>query len=93
MEKVVAYLKQYPNTKILIGSHTDSRANDNYNLALSNRRAKATLNYLTTQGIDTNRLTAEGFGETKLTNNCNNQTQCSEEQHQLNRRSEFIVIE
>lgn len=92
LEKVVAYLNQYPNTKIRIGSHTDTRANDKYNLALSNRRAKATLNYLITQGIDANRLTAEGFGETQLTNNCENQTNCSEKEHQLNRRSEFIVI-
>lgn len=92
LEKVVAYLKQYPNTNIQIGSHTDARGNDSYNLSLSDRRAKATLKYLITQGIDANRLSAEGFGETNLTNNCNNNTKCSDEQHQLNRRSVFIVI-
>ncbi|SMC60491.1 OmpA family protein [Cellulophaga tyrosinoxydans] len=92
LEKVVTYLKQYPNTNIQIGSHTDARGNDNYNLALSNRRAKATLQYLITQGIDENRLSAQGFGETNLTNNCDNTTKCSEEEHQLNRRSVFLVI-
>lgn len=92
LEKVVAYLKQYPNTNIQIGSHTDARGNDNYNLSLSNRRAKATLQYLITQGIDKNRLSAQGYGETNLTNNCDNTTKCSEEEHQLNRRSVFLVI-
>ena len=92
LEKVVAYLRQYPNTNIQIGSHTDARGNDNYNLSLSNRRAKATLQYLITQGIDKNRLSAQGYGETNLTNNCDNTTKCSEEEHQLNRRSVFLVI-
>ncbi|WP_165750293.1 OmpA family protein [Cellulophaga sp. Z1A5H] len=93
MEKVVAYLNQYPNTKIRIGSHTDARANDNYNLSLSERRANATYDYLVKKGIDTSRLTFKGFGETQLTNACDNNTNCSSEKHQLNRRSEFIVVE
>ncbi|MBO0590027.1 OmpA family protein, partial [Cellulophaga sp. E16_2] len=93
MEKVVAYLNQYPNTKIRIGSHTDARANDAYNSRLSERRAKATYEYLVKKGIDASRLTFKGFGETKLTNACDNNTNCSSEKHQLNRRSEFIVVE
>tara|TARA_R110002050_G_scaffold1281_1_gene9119 strand:+ start:1779 stop:3686 length:1908 start_codon:yes stop_codon:yes gene_type:complete len=92
LAKVVSYLKQYPNTNIQIGSHTDARANDSYNLKLSKRRAKATLEYLITQGISASRLSSEGYGETKLTNNCDNNTKCSNEKHQVNRRSEFIVI-
>lgn len=91
MEKVVDYLNQYPEAMIQIGSHTDSRANDNYNLALSKKRAKATREYLISQGIKAYRLNAEGYGETKLTNNCGNNTRCSENEHQNNRRSEFII--
>lgn len=93
MEKVVAYLKQYPEAKIKIGSHTDARGNDDYNLSLSDRRAKATMDYLITQGIDALRLSAEGFGEIKLINNCTNGSACSSDEHQMNRRSEFIVVE
>ena len=93
LEKVLAYLEQYPNTNIQIGSHTDSRANASYNLALSKRRGKATLDYLIDKGIKASRLSSKGFGETILTNNCNNNTKCSEKQHQTNRRSEFIVVE
>jgi outer membrane protein OmpA-like peptidoglycan-associated protein len=92
LEKVVAYLKQYPRSQIKIGSHTDSRGNDAYNLTLSDRRANATMKYLIAQGIDASRLAAEGYGETKLINNCDNGAKCSSEQHQLNRRSEFIVV-
>jgi len=92
MEKVVAYMKQYPTTKVDVRSHTDSRANDNYNTNLSNRRAKATVKYLISQGINSNRITGNGYGEKQLTNNCENSVTCSEEEHQLNRRSEFIVV-
>ncbi|AIY15082.1 OmpA family protein [Cellulophaga baltica] len=93
MEKVIAYLNQYPDTKIRIGSHTDARANDAYNSRLSERRAKATYDYLVKKGIDASRLTFKGFGETQLTNECENTVNCSAEKHQQNRRSEFIVVE
>ncbi|WP_282117630.1 OmpA family protein, partial [Cellulophaga baltica] len=66
------YLNQYPGTKIRIGSHTDARANDAYNSGLSERRAKATYDYLVKKGIDASRLTFKGFGETQLTNECEN---------------------
>ncbi len=92
MEKVVAYMKQYPEAKIDVRSHTDARGNDNYNLALSDKRAKATIKYLISQGIDASRISGKGYGEKQLINNCDNSSNCSQEQHQLNRRSEFIVI-
>lgn len=92
LAKVVVYLNEYQNAKIKIGSHTDARGNDAYNLALSQRRANATMQYLISQGIDASRLSAEGYGETKLVNECANGTSCSSENHQLNRRSEFIVV-
>ncbi|CAM3338300.1 OmpA family protein [Zobellia roscoffensis] len=92
LNKVLAYLKEYPNVKIEVGSHTDSRANDNYNLRLSANRAKSTAAYLVEQGIDEGRISYEGFGETQLTNDCSNGVPCTKEQHQMNRRSEFIVV-
>jgi len=93
LDKVVAYLKQYPNTKIAVGSHTDSRASKTYNKALSQRRAKETVAYIVAKGIDLARISGKGFGESQLTNNCADAVQCSEEKHQENRRSEFIVKE
>ncbi|WP_194550825.1 OmpA family protein [Zobellia nedashkovskayae] len=92
LNKVLAYLNEYPNVKIQVGSHTDSRANDSYNLQLSANRAKSTAAYLVEQGIDEGRISYEGFGETQLTNDCSNGVPCTKEQHQMNRRSEFIVV-
>lgn len=92
LAKIVEVMKEYPKMKIDIRSHTDSRASDAYNLALSDRRAKSTLNWMVKQGIDRKRLTAKGYGETQLVNGCSNGVPCTEEQHQANRRSEFIIV-
>lgn len=91
LEKVFAVLNLYPDLKIDIRSHTDSRGNDAYNEALSQRRATSTLNYLVAKGIDASRLSAQGMGETQHVNNCSNGVPCSKGEHQKNRRSEFIV--
>jgi outer membrane protein OmpA-like peptidoglycan-associated protein len=91
LAKILAAMLKYPELIIHIESHTDSRANDRYNEILSERRAQSTLNWLVQRGIDANRLTAKGYGETQLVNNCDNDTNCSEEKHQLNRRSMFII--
>ncbi|MDP5062494.1 MAG: OmpA family protein, partial [Maribacter sp.] len=93
IEKVLAYLNEYPSVNVQVRSHTDSRANDAYNMRLSANRAKATAEYLIAAGIPSNRISYEGYGETELTNNCSNNIPCSKENHQLNRRSEFIVVE
>lgn len=93
LQKIVETLKRYPNIKIAIGSHTDSRANDAYNQVLSDKRAKSTMEYLIKEGISKQRLTAKGYGETQLLNNCSNGVSCSEKEHQKNRRSEFIIVE
>jgi len=93
LEKVIAFMNEYPSVKIDIRSHTDSRAPDDYNIALSERRNKSTREYLISRGISDNRLTGRGYGETQLVNECSNGVKCTKEQHQLNRRSEFIVIE
>ena len=91
LEKLLIALKENPNLKIEIRSHTDSKGNASYNMFLSERRAKSTLNYLVQNGIDKSRLTAKGYGETQLINNCTNGIPCSDEKHAANRRSEFVI--
>lgn len=91
LAKIQAFLELYPQTKIEIRSHTDSRANDAYNDALSERRAQSTRSWLIDKGIDANRITAKGYGERQLVNRCSNGVSCTPAEHQLNRRSEFIV--
>ena len=91
LTKIVEVMREYPKMKIDIRSHTDSRGADSYNLKLSDRRAKATLEWIVKQGIDRKRLKAKGYGETRLVNGCSNGVPCSEEEHQENRRSEFII--
>ena len=91
--KIVEVMKAYPKMKIDVRSHTDSRGKDAYNLKLSDRRAKSTVNWIIGQGIEADRIKGQGYGETRLLNNCSNGVKCSEAEHQLNRRSEFIVEE
>jgi outer membrane protein OmpA-like peptidoglycan-associated protein/tetratricopeptide (TPR) repeat protein len=92
LAKILEVLLEYPTMKIAINSHTDSRQTHAYNVVLSDNRAKSTRKWLIKQGISADRLTAKGYGETKLVNNCSDGVECTEEQHQANRRSEFIVI-
>jgi outer membrane protein OmpA-like peptidoglycan-associated protein/tetratricopeptide (TPR) repeat protein len=91
LAKILAAMRQYPELIIHIESHTDSRGNDAYNEALSEKRAQSTLEWLVGKGIDRNRLSARGYGEYQLTNQCSNGVECTEEEHQLNRRSMFII--
>ncbi|HEY1192797.1 OmpA family protein [Flavobacterium sp.] len=91
LEKILVVLNDYPNMKLDIRSHTDSRATHKYNEALSDRRAKSTIKWLIKNGIAANRLTGKGFGETQLVNKCSDGVKCTEEEHQANRRSEFII--
>lgn len=93
LAKVLDVLEQYPTMKIDIRSHTDSRASFAYNEKLSDRRAKSTMAWLIAKGISKDRLTAKGYGETQLVNKCTDGVQCSEAEHQLNRRSQFIITE
>ena len=92
LEKVVRIMQKYPKLKIDLGSHTDSRAPDYYNLKLSKRRAKATINWIIGKGIDLSRITGKGYGETKLVNKCSNGVKCTDIEHQLNRRTEFVIL-
>lgn len=91
LEKILDVMQQYPNMKIDVRSHTDSRASSKYNDRLSERRAKSTMAWLTKNGVDVNRLTGRGYGETQLVNKCADGVKCTEEEHQANRRSEFII--
>ncbi len=92
LNKIVTLMSQNPKMQIRIESHTDSRSDDAYNMDLSQRRANSTKDYLVRQSIASDRiLKATGFGETKLLNECINGISCDEVQHQLNRRSEFII--
>ena len=91
LAKILAAMREYPELIIHIESHTDSRGNDAYNEALSEKRAQSTLEWLVDQGIDRSRLSAKGYGEYQLTNQCSNGVECTEEEHQLNRRSMFLI--
>ncbi|WP_374540545.1 OmpA family protein, partial [Flavobacterium sp.] len=91
IQKIIEVLKQYPKMTIDIRSHTDSRQTHQYNEILSQKRAQSTLEYMVRNGINKERLTAKGYGETQLLNNCVDGVKCSEEEHQQNRRSEFII--
>ncbi|WP_306642312.1 OmpA family protein [Sanyastnella coralliicola] len=93
LDKIIALLNDNPTMKIELGSHTDARGSDSYNLKLSQKRAKAAVEYLIQNGIAKNRLTSRGYGETVLINNCGNGNDCSDEDHEINRRTEFRVTE
>lgn len=91
LAKILVAMNKYPELIIHIESHTDSRASFKYNEALSERRAQSTLQWLIANGIESRRLTAKGYGEYQLTNECSDGVECTEEEHQLNRRSMFII--
>lgn len=93
LKKIVVFMKEHPTVKISIRSHTDSRGSDGYNMRLSEKRAISTMRGLMNHGIAKNRLTAKGYGEMRLVNNCSNGIPCTEGEHKNNRRSEFIVVE
>lgn len=91
LEKILIVLTDNPGMKLDIRSHTDSRGTFKYNEVLSGNRAKATIQWLIKNGVNPNRLTAKGYGENQLVNHCSDGVFCTEEEHQLNRRSEFII--
>lgn len=94
LDKVVFVMQKFPNVKIRIESHTDSRGKDQYNRLLSDNRAKSTQAYIISKGIDAQRIeSALGYGESRLTNRCKDGAKCSEEEHFRNRRSDFIIIQ
>jgi outer membrane protein OmpA-like peptidoglycan-associated protein len=93
LDKVITVLNSNKNLNIELSSHTDSRSSDVYNMTLSQKRAKAAVDYIISKGISKSRLKAVGYGESKLLNNCKNETPCTEEEHAKNRRTEFKIVE
>lgn len=92
LNKVVEVMKKYPDIVIECSSHTDSRASDQYNMWLSERRAKNTVDYIVSKGISPNRISGKGYGERQLINKCKDGVKCTETHHQDNRRTEFMLI-
>ncbi len=93
LNEVVAMLKGYPGMKLELASHTDSRGGGAYNLDLSKRRSASVLKYLTSKGIEANRLVSRGYGESQLRNRCTSGVACTEREHQYNRRTEVKILE
>lgn len=93
LDKIVAFMKDYPTIRIDIRSHTDSRGPEKQNQLLSENRAREIMAYIIKKGIDSKRLTAKGYGESQLVNKCADWVKCTEKEHQANRRSEFIITE
>ena len=90
LDKIVAVMNKYPEMIIAVGAHTDSRATDAYNLTLSEARAQSTVQYIISKGISGKRISGKGYGESQPKVSCG--ANCSEAEHQLNRRSEFIIV-
>ena len=90
LDKVVSVMNKYPEMVIAVGAHTDSRATDAYNLTLSEARAQSTVQYIISKGINAKRISGKGYGETQPKVSCGDN--CSEAEHQLNRRSEFTIV-
>ncbi|HEY0176304.1 MAG TPA: OmpA family protein, partial [Pedobacter sp.] len=92
LDKLVSTMKTNETISIMLSSYTDSRGKDQYNQWLSQKRANSAVQYIVSKGIDKSRIIARGYGETHLLNHCSNGVKCSEEMHQLNRRTEFKII-
>ena len=91
LDSILSFFSDNKDLTIEIGSHTDSRGSDEYNLKLSQERAQSVVDYLIEKGVAKDRLIAKGYGETKLVNKCGNGVDCTEEEHQKNRRTTFRI--
>ena len=95
LDKIVKVMQENPTMTIELGSHTDCRSSKAYNLSLSDKRAKSSSAYIVSKGIAKNRIVGKGYGESKLINGCECEgkvvSTCSEEEHQANRRTEFLI--
>lgn len=98
LEVVVKAMQKYPKLEIRGSSHTDARGKASYNERLSVKRAKSTVEYIISKGINPLRITDKGFGESQLTNDCvdndthSNRVKCTDTEHQANRRTEFVIV-
>ncbi|MCD6017056.1 MAG: flagellar motor protein MotB [Bacteroidetes bacterium] len=93
LDKVITVLNSNKNLNMEISSHTDSRSSSEFNMSLSQKRARAAVDYIISKGVSRSRLKAVGYGETRLLNKCKNDADCTEEEHAKNRRTEFKIVE
>lgn len=93
LDRLVKLMRDYPKMKIELGAHTDSRSPSDFNQKLSEGRAKASADYLFKRGISRSRVEFQGYGETMLVNRCADGVQCSEQEHQANRRTEIKILQ
>jgi len=88
---LVDLMKQYPDMEIELSSHTDAQGNDDYNQKLSQRRAQSAKNWMVAHGINAKRIDAVGYGESQILNDCINGVDCTDDEHRVNRRTEFKI--
>ncbi len=91
LEALINLMNSYPSMQVELGSHTDSRGKNPYNAQLSTKRAASARQYLISKGISSNRVSSKGYGESNLLNHCSDGVNCTEEEHQQNRRTEVII--
>ena len=92
LDKLVDLMNRYPVMTIELGSHTDARGNDGKNQKLSDDRAKNAVKYIVGKGIDSKRIKAKGYGEKKILNKCANNVECTDAEHEQNRRTEITIL-
>lgn len=92
LDSLVVLMERYPGLHIELSSHTDSRATEAYNIVLSDKRAAVAMDYLVKHGVAVQRIVARGYGESRLVNDCRSRVDCTEEEHQANRRTEVRVL-
>lgn len=93
LDKLVEVMKENPDWKVELGSHTDCRGSDAYNMVLSQKRSDSAVGYIVSKGITKDRIVAKGYGESQLVNQCDDGVKCSEAEHRKNRRTEFKILE
>lgn len=93
LDKLVKVMNDNSGWKVELGSHTDSRGSDPYNIVLSQKRSDSAVGYIVQKGIAQDRIIAKGYGETELVNKCDDGVRCSEADHRKNRRTEFKILE
>ena len=91
LQFLVDLMKQYPDMEIELSSHTDAQGNDDYNQKLSQRRAQSAKNWMVAHGINAKRIDAVGYGESQILNDCINGVDCTDDEHRVNRRTEFKI--
>jgi outer membrane protein OmpA-like peptidoglycan-associated protein len=93
LKKVANIMKKYPEIRVSVDVHTDSKGEEEYSLNITKERADAIVNYLIEKGIAADRLEANGYGDTQLINHCAKDVKCTEAEHRANRRIEFVVMQ